>query len=70
MQILRLMRVSGVSMMVNFSPSKSTLFRFEGPEGVKLELGIAYFVLGKGKLYALGLAFTAKKIKIRNGIKI
>ena len=50
-------------------PPKSTLFWFEGPEGAKSGLGIAYFVLGKGKLSALGLAFIAKK-KIRNGIKV
>ena len=35
-------------MMVNFSPSKSTLFRFEGPEGVKSELGIVVLCTGAG----------------------
>ena len=42
----------------------------ESREGVKWELGIAYFVLGKGKLHALRLGFIGQKtVENWNGIK-
>jgi hypothetical protein len=43
----------------------------EGPEGVKWELGFAYFLGGKMGFHALGLGFISKKtIENGNGIKI
>jgi hypothetical protein len=46
------------------------MFR-EGPEGVKWELGFAYFLGGKIGFHALGLGFISKKtIENGNGIKI
>ncbi len=40
---------------------------FEGPEGVKWELGFAHFLAGKMGFHALGLGFINKKT-IGNGI--
>ena len=46
-------------------------YHIEGPEGIKWGLGIACFVLGKGRFHALGLRFLGQKtIDNGNGIKI
>ena len=57
-------------------PFIHSMFRFillniEGPEGIKWELGVAYFLAGKMGFHALGLGFISNKtIENGNGITI
>ena len=54
-----------------FAISRPYISILKGPKGVKWELGIAYFVLGKGRFHALGLGFIGKKtIERGSGIMI
>ena len=45
---------------------KHNLFYLEGPEGVKWELGFAYFCTGKMEFGSLGLGITNSKLGMGN----